>query len=65
MLAIRELNQQNSGLLQTWLPANQKIKLKAILGQGEDFVTTTDVQGRISFTLSAPNSYALYEYQLL
>ena len=65
MLAIRELNQQNSGLLQTWLPANRKIKLKAILGQGKDFVTTTDVQGRISFTLSAPNSYALYEYQLL
>lgn len=65
MLAIRELNAQRTGLLQTWLPANRKIKLTAVLGYGKDFVTTTDALGRITFNLAGPNSYALYEYKLL
>lgn len=65
ILVIRELNQQKDGALKTWLGAKQKVQLKAVLGSGKDMLTTTDADGNISFHLDKPNSYALYQYQIL
>ncbi|HCN83578.1 MAG TPA: alpha-galactosidase, partial [Sphingobacteriaceae bacterium] len=65
ILVIREYNQQSTAQLKTWLGSKQKIQLKAIIGAGKDMITTTDSNGSISFRLDKPNSYALYEYQVL
>jgi alpha-galactosidase len=65
ILVIRERNDQSSAVVKTWLGSKQKVQLKAVFGTGKDLVTTTGMDGSISFHLSTPNSYALYQYLLL
>lgn len=65
LLVIRERNGQTKHTIQTWLPAGKKVKLQAELGQGKSTIATIDKDGRVTFTLAAPNSYALYQYQII
>ena len=62
LIVYRELTQDASGLLKTWLPAGTKIKCKALMGHGTDFTAKTDPDGRIKVTLKDQNTFAIYEY---
>lgn len=65
LLIIRERNAQATSTVQTWLPAGKKIRLQTELGQGKNTVANVDKAGRVTFSLPANNSYALYHYQII
>lgn len=64
-LIFREHNNKNKSTLTTWISAGKKIKCQSILGQGKDFETVVDKEGRINFELPEENSFCLYKYILL
>ncbi len=64
-LIFREHNDKNKEALSTWITPEQEIKLELILGQGKNFETTTDKEGRITFELPEENTFALYKYILI
>lgn len=61
-IVYRELTQDASSLIKTWLPAGTKVKCKALMGHGADFTAKTDSDGRIKVTLKDQNTFAIYEY---
>ncbi|MGV8091767.1 MAG: alpha-galactosidase [Mangrovibacterium sp.] len=65
LLIFREYNQNKSEHLQTFIAANTKVKLTKVLGYGEDYITDTAADGRLSFSLPCKNSYVLYKYQII
>jgi alpha-galactosidase len=65
LLIIRELNNDNSAAIPTFLPAGKKIVLKKILGEGADRTALVEQNGYVSFNLLKPNSYVLYKYRVL
>lgn len=65
LLIIREHNQQASSYVKTWLAPGKRVACKAVLGSGKDQVITVGVDGNIPVKLSGPNSYVLYQYQIL
>jgi hypothetical protein len=64
IILYRELTQDASSLVKTWLPAGAKVKCKELMGNGKDFTTKVDPDGRIKVNLTQPNSFAVYEYSL-
>ncbi len=63
-VVFRELNNQHSKSIQTWLPANTKVRLKSITGNAKNYEATTDSEGQLTFTLDEPHSFAVYKYSL-
>jgi hypothetical protein len=64
LLIIRELNKTNTGWLKSWLPADKKITLTKLLGDGTNKTVTTNGQGELKCYLPLPNSYVLYHYHI-
>ncbi len=62
ILVFRESNEQRSAQLTTWLPPDQNVTLTAVLGYGKSFMAKTDTEGRLTFQLPSPHSFALYRY---
>jgi len=65
IIVYRELNQRPETALQTWLPAGKKVELKLVLGEGQNFKSKVAADGRLTFKLPKPNSYALYQYVIV
>lgn len=65
LLIIREDNNENNALINTWLPAGKKVMLRKILGQGEDKTVMVKPNGGVRFNLLKPNSYVLYKYRVI
>ena len=64
MLVFRELNDDDSRFLKTWLPAGSQVRFEKILGEGNDFVSRTNKDGEIAFSLPEAHSFALYKYEI-
>ncbi|MCB0629179.1 MAG: alpha-galactosidase [Saprospiraceae bacterium] len=64
-LIFREVNQQPTTDVQTWLTPGQKVRGRLVFGSGQDFTSMVQKDGRVSFTLAAPLSFALYHYELI
>ncbi len=65
LLVFREYNDRESAEIRTWLPPDTEVEFTSILGQGEDFRTSTGAEGLVGFQLSRKFTYALYKYQVL
>jgi hypothetical protein len=65
LLILRELNPLNSTLITTWLPKGKSVKLKLILGQGQDHTIKTTTDGKLPISLIKENSYVLYHYTIV
>ena len=63
-IVYRELTPESAGILKTWLPAGTKVKCKALMGDGQDFTTKVDPDGRIKVKLDKNNSFAIYQYTI-
>lgn len=63
-LVIRERNQREKAVLNTWLQPGTDVKLTLISGKGKSFSARAGADGSVSFALPAPDSYALYKYEL-
>lgn len=64
-LIFRENNEEYTAAIETWLKPGTAVKIKKILGKGEDFQTITDENSQIIFKLAAANSYSLYKYKII
>ena len=65
LLVFRENNCQKTALIKTWLAPHEKVRMHHILGEGKDFLTETNGNGEILFSLDEENSYSLYQYEIL
>jgi hypothetical protein len=65
LLFFRENNNKNKVIIRTMLPSSCKVKLKHILGDGYDYIDTTNENSELSIELSNINSYVLYKYELM
>lgn len=65
LLIFRENNLKKTALIKTWLAPHEKVRIHHILGEGKDFLTETNENGEILFSLSKKNSYSLYQYEIL
>ena len=65
LLVFRENNSQKTALIKTWLAPHEKVRMHHILGEGKDFLTETNGNGEILFSLDEENSYSLYQYEIL
>ncbi len=62
MLVFRELNDDGSATVRTWLPENSRVRFTPVLGNGRGFKAVAGEDGSIRFSLSDQNSFALYHY---
>jgi alpha-galactosidase len=62
-LIFRENNQQRSMIINTRLGAGKEIVLTPVLGDAKAFVAKTNQEGAITFSLTSPNSFALWKYR--
>ncbi|MES2275947.1 MAG: alpha-galactosidase [Bacteroidota bacterium] len=65
LLIIREQNKEVSTRLKTWFEPGKKITCKTLLGSGKDEVITVGNDGTVAVKLDSPNSYVLYQYQII
>jgi alpha-galactosidase len=65
LLIVRELNKQEDIRLKTWFDPGKKISCKTLLGSGKDQIVTVGNDRTIPVTLHTPNSYVLYQYQVI
>lgn len=65
VVVYRENNKQSAISMPTWFAKGTTVSFKPILGDGKPFRATAGENGRIVFSLSHPNTYALYEYVML
>ncbi|TYA89250.1 alpha-galactosidase [Seonamhaeicola marinus] len=64
ILVFRELNNVSNFNISSLLPSNTSVKFHKVLGNGSDFKTTTDYEGKISVNLDKANSFCLYKYAI-
>ena len=64
LLVFREWNETDRRKIRVHLPVNRRFRLTHVLGEGADFDTTTDEQGRIEFTCAKPYWFSMYGYRL-
>ena len=62
LLVLREHNASDQAQLQLFELAGRTIRCEHLCGHGQDFTTTADEDGRITCSLPAPHSFALYRY---
>jgi hypothetical protein len=60
----REWNDRPCARLRLWDVAGNKVRCRAIAGQGADFTGTVGEDGCLAFQLPAPFTFALYEYRM-
>lgn len=61
----RENTPDKTGIIETWLPENIKIKCTPVLGNGKAITTTTGRKGSLEIELSNINDFAVYKYQII
>jgi hypothetical protein len=64
LIVYRENTPSDRACLRSWLPADSRVQLKAVLGDAKSCRVRVDKEGRLPLTLKAPNSFAIYEYEL-
>ncbi|WP_159454480.1 alpha-galactosidase [Chitinophaga ginsengisegetis] len=64
IIVYREDNSRNAAFLKTFFSMGSRISFKPLTGKGKAFVAVAGDDGRIKFSLPAPDSYALYEYKI-
>lgn len=62
VIVYRELNDDASASVRTWLGEGVKVSFELVLGQGKSFKTKVGKDGMVSFLLPDRNTYALYRY---
>ena len=62
VIVYRELNDDASASVRTWLGEGAKVSFELVLGQGKSFKTKVGKDGMVSFLLPDRNTYALYRY---
>ena len=62
VIVYRELNDDVSASVRTWLGEGVKVSFELVLGQGKSFKTKVGKDGMVSFILPDRNTYALYRY---
>lgn len=65
IIVYRENNHDNSCKVKTWFPANTKIRLDLVIGTGQSFTSMSDANRLVDFSISDPDSYALYRYEVI
>ncbi|HEY53157.1 MAG TPA: hypothetical protein G4N94_06835 [Caldilineae bacterium] len=63
LLVYRELNQRPRAALKLWGLEGRTVQCRLIAGHGADFTGAVDGDGCLTFHLSEPLSFALYEYR--
>jgi hypothetical protein len=63
LLVYREWNQRPRAALKLWGLVGRTVQCRLIAGHGADFTDTVDRDGCMTFHLSEPLSFALYEYR--
>jgi len=61
----REHNLNKTGIVETWLPANTKVKCIPILGNGKGMIQTTGYKGALKIELTNTNDFVMYKYEIL
>lgn len=64
-IVYRENNDEAVGHIKTWLAEGCRVSLKAVLGEGRDFIATVGKGGMLDFSLPEKNSYGLYRYEII
>ena len=64
LLIFREYNQADQGEMKLHDLAGRTIQCQHLCGQGKDFSTKIETDGRVTFSLSAPHSFGLYRYKV-
>jgi hypothetical protein len=64
-LVFRELNEQKSFRMQTWLSPGTRVKLEPVRGDQKTINAKVDEEGKLLFTLQKPNSFGFYNYTVL
>jgi alpha-galactosidase len=63
LLVFREYNKTDQGEIKLYDLAGRKIQCQHLCGQGKDFSTRVETDGRATFSLPTPHSFGLYRYQ--
>ena len=65
LIFFRENNPNSTGIVETWLPENMKVKCTPILGSGKAIEQLTGMKGTLKIELPDINNYAMYKYEIL
>jgi hypothetical protein len=63
LLVFREHNDRPMASLKVWGLAGRCVRCRALLGHGDDVVGRVDGEGRLTFSLPRPFTFALYAYR--
>lgn len=64
-LVFRELHKAEAFSMDTFFEPGEKVEFTPVTGAGKAFHAVAGEDGRVRFTLSEPNSFALYSYRVL
>jgi alpha-galactosidase len=64
LLVFREDNAAREGTLRTWLPPGAHVACDPVLGAGRAFAADVSAHGELTVELPAPNSFALFHYEI-
>jgi len=65
LLIFREDTPNSQQAIRTWFSADQRVRLQPVAGSGKGIESIVTVDGRLSVTLPAPNSFGLYRYTVV
>lgn len=61
-LVFREWNQRKEAAMTCWTKPGQRVHCRCLAGHGKDFNAEADTEGRVTFQLPKPFSFAFYRY---